>query len=142
MLVRALDVLSRKLAADSGVTSPQLACLRHIVREGTTTTTDIARSIHLSPSTVVGIIDRLEEKGLVRRERDRRDRRVVGLTPTERGKQVVAETPHPVKAMFDNQRAKDLTEEDYERIAVALEDVVRVLGGGADEGQQALDDVT
>jgi DNA-binding MarR family transcriptional regulator len=139
MLVRALDVLSRKLAADSGVTSPQLACLRHIVGEGTTTTTEIARNVHLSPSTVVGIIDRLEEKGLVERERDKHDRRVVRLTPTDAGKKLAEETPHPVEALFDNQSAKELTEEDYERIAVALEDIVRILGTDTQDGEPPVD---
>jgi DNA-binding MarR family transcriptional regulator len=140
MLVRALDVLSRKLAADSGVTSPQLACLRHIVTEGTTTTTEIARNVHLSPSTVVGIIDRLEEKGLADRERDKEDRRIVRLTPTEKGRRLVEETPHPVKAMFDTRRARDLTEEDYERIAVALEDIVHILGADINDGELPLND--
>lgn len=139
MLVRALDVLSRKLAADSGVTSPQLACLRHIVGEGTTTTTEIARNVHLSPSTVVGIIDRLEEKGLVDRERDKQDRRVVRLTPTDAGRKLAEETPHPVEALFENQSARDLTEEDYERIAVALEDIVRILGTDAEDGELPID---
>jgi DNA-binding MarR family transcriptional regulator len=133
MLARALDILSKKLAADSGVTSPQLVCLRYVVEAGPTTATDIASKVHLSASTVVGIIDRLEEKGLLSRERDTADRRVVFLTATDIGRKLIEETPHPVEAMFDGCDEGALAEDDYERIATALEDIVRVLGAGSED---------
>ena len=141
MLVRALDVLSRKLASSSGITSPQLACLRQIVRTRPAKATDVATEVHLSPSTVVGIIDRLEEKGLVTRERDTQDRRVVFLTATDLGEAVVKETPHPVRAMFNGRLENDLKEEDYERIAQALEDIVHALGASGGESEKPLDSV-
>ena len=141
MLVRALDVLSRKLATSSGVTSPQLACLRYVVSSGQATATDVARNVHLSPSTVVGIIDRLEEKGLVIRERDTGDRRIVHLTATDLGTALVQETPHPVRAMFDDRIENDLTDDDYERIAQSLEDIVHALGATESEPDKPADEL-
>jgi len=104
------------------------------VNAGTTTVTEVAAHVHLSPSTVVGIIDRLEEKGLVNRERDTTDRRVVTLTATDRGSKLIEETPHPVQALFDDRDDNTLDEDDYDRIATALEDIVSVLGADSDQG--------
>ena len=63
---------SKRLTATHNITSPQLVALMAIAQLGPSTLKSIGRAIHLSPSTVVGIVDRLEEKGLVRRERDTR----------------------------------------------------------------------
>ena len=51
----------------------------------------LARHLRLSPPTVTGIVDRLHEAGLVVRVRSATDRRVVEVTPTEKGRQLVAE---------------------------------------------------
>jgi DNA-binding MarR family transcriptional regulator len=135
-LVRALDVLSKRLASEAGVTSPQLLSLQHIARSSSSTATGVAKNIHVSPSTAVGILDRLEDKGLITRHRDRSDRRVVHVTATDVGRALAARTQHPVQTMFEDRAANDLSEGDFERIAEALEDIVRVLGAGEAEAKQ------
>ena len=50
----------------------------------------IAQHVQVSPSTVIGILDRLEAKGLIQRERDREDRRLVQVSLTEPGRGLVA----------------------------------------------------
>ncbi|GAA3508264.1 DNA-binding MarR family transcriptional regulator [Streptosporangium album] len=49
----------------------------------------IASTFNCDPSNVTGIVDRLERRGLVRREPSPTDRRVKNITPTDRGRQVV-----------------------------------------------------
>jgi DNA-binding MarR family transcriptional regulator len=44
-------------------------------------------------STITGVIDRLESAGHVRRERDQRDRRVVWVTLTDAGRELVDRLP-------------------------------------------------
>jgi DNA-binding MarR family transcriptional regulator len=140
MLVRALDVLSKRLASEIGVTSPQLACLRYIVQRGTTSLTQVASDVSLSPSTVVGIIDRLEEKQLVARERDLQDRRVVVLTATPDGEELIGNARHPVQALFEDSKSANFVDADYQRIAKALEDVVGVLAEDDTEAELPLED--
>ena len=68
-ITRSIALHSRQLSAVSHITAPQLMCLRTVIANGPLTATAISREIHVSPSTVVGILDRLEDKGLIRRER-------------------------------------------------------------------------
>ncbi len=96
-IVRALEVHSRRLIAEHRITSPQLACLLALREGGAMTVTAIARQVHLSPSTVVGILDRLEERGFVRRERDTRDRRLLNVTLTEEGRGLADSAPSPLQ---------------------------------------------
>jgi DNA-binding MarR family transcriptional regulator len=103
--------------------------------------TEIADNVDLSPSTVVGIVDRLEEKALVVRERDTKDRRVVFVKPTKAGKELVKETRHPVQALFDDRTEDRFSDADYERIATSLEDIARALGAEEQEAQKPPDAV-
>ncbi len=68
-IIRSVDIYSHKLGLSSGVTVPQLSCLLRIVEGAPLTLKDLAVAVDLSPSTLVGIVDRLEQKGLVRRAR-------------------------------------------------------------------------
>lgn len=120
---------SRELQARHKVTVPQLTCLTSVAENEPTTTTRIARDVQLSPSTVVGIVDRLENAGLVRRERDRNDRRVINITLTEGGLRLVARSPSPLQ----DELAQSLeTLPDLERatIALSLERLVKLLAAG------------
>ena len=68
-ITRSIALHSRQLSAGSNITAPQLVCLRTVIDKGPLTATAISREMHVSPSTVVGVLDRLEDKGLVMRER-------------------------------------------------------------------------
>jgi DNA-binding MarR family transcriptional regulator len=96
-IIRAVDLYNSKLRARYDLTAPQLVCLLNIVEAGSTHPAAIARSVFVSPSTTVGILDRLEARGLVVRERDRNDRRVVNVTGTTRGRKVAREAPSPLQ---------------------------------------------
>ena len=56
--------------------------------------TDIARRLARSPNSVSMIVDRMVKAGLVRRTRDRGDRRVVFVTITDKGEEAL----HPATA--------------------------------------------
>src|SRR5690606_39950740 len=106
--------------------APQLVCLRAIIERGPLTATAISREIHVSASTVVGILDRLEDKGLVRRERGREDRRIVFVTATEAGITLAKETPSPLqKKLSDALNA--LPERERAMMTVSLERIVDLM---------------
>jgi len=79
-MMRAVRVRSRRLRCETGLTVPQLLCLRALAdREHPPTLAELARDVELSPATVTGLADRLERDGLVRRERSQTDRRKIRL---------------------------------------------------------------
>ncbi len=126
-LMRALEINSRRLAAETGVTSAQLSCMKMLDLKDVDTATEVARRVHLSPSTVVGILDRLEDRNYLTRQRDGRDRRVVRVNLTDEGRTLVRNTPHPVRNLLELQR-NGLSEADATSIADSLERLVGVLG--------------
>ncbi|MCK9511934.1 MAG: MarR family transcriptional regulator [Pigmentiphaga sp.] len=122
-ITRAIALHSKQLAACNNITAPQLICLRTVIASGPMTATAISREIHVSPSTVVGILDRLEEKGLITRERGREDRRIVFVSATQEGVQLVEDAPSPLqKTLADGLNA--LPELEQATITLALERIV------------------
>ena len=117
---------SKRLAVTHNITSPQLVALLAIAELGPSTLRSIGRAIQLSPSTVVGIVDRLEEKGLVLRERDTRDRRNVFVAVTEAGQQVLANAPSALPNGFDSLLGA-LPETDRQALIVTLEQFASLL---------------
>lgn len=129
-IIRAADIDSRRLAAEHQITAPQLMSLMAVVEKEPTTAVEVAHRVHLSPSTLVGVLDRLESKGLVKRDRNRPDRREVAIVATEAGRKLVAETPFPLQ--FSLGRALTaMSGKEREQVAATIELLVRLMG--ADE---------
>lgn len=125
-IMRAVDIHSRKLSAEFLVTGPQLLCLQTLHDDGPLTTSALAKLIHLSSSTVVGILDRMEQKGWLVRERSRGDRRVVLVDLTADGEKFLAEAPGLLQDRLA-QGLQRLPEREQLEIAQALEKIVKLL---------------
>ncbi len=124
-IIRAIETHSQLLSQQHQITGPQLACLLALRGEGLTTT-KLAQTVFLSPSTVVGIVDRLAEKDLVNRQRSSRDRRLVLTSLTEAGVQLAASAPSPLQQTLAA-GLKQLPEEEQVGITLALEKVVELM---------------
>lgn len=125
-IIRGVDLYSKELTASTRITTPQLMCLLSVVQAGSMTATSISRAIHVSPSTVVGILDRLEEKGLVRRERNRDDRRVVAVTATNEGHRIAQQAPSPLQKTLAD-ALNTLPQDEQAKIAGSLERIVNLM---------------
>jgi DNA-binding MarR family transcriptional regulator len=97
---QAIDVWSRHLFQVYGLTSPQLATLREIQAGQNVTTGTLATALHLSQPTVTGILGRLEQRGLITREKSEVDRRSSRATVTEEGKNLAAAAPPLLRDRF------------------------------------------
>lgn len=125
-IIRSVELYSKKLASECKVTGPQLICLLTIREHKTITASKIAKEIHLSPSTVVGVLDRLEEKGLVERRRDKMDRRRVYISLTPEGQALAESAPSPLQDRLASAMSK-LEEQEQSTIASALERIVDLM---------------
>ncbi len=115
-IMRAVDLHSRHLAEEHGLTGPQLATLQAASRLGEASSTGaLARAVHLSGPTVTGILDRLAKRGLVERARSGNDRRSVTITITPQGEDVMAAAPSLLQDRF---RAELARVEDWEQTMI------------------------
>ncbi len=92
-----LNEKSKQVEKQTGLTSPQLWAIKLMAEHSTLRVSDLARLMYLHPATVVGILDRLESRGLARRSGCEKDRRVVWVELTASGKKLVAEAPEVVQ---------------------------------------------
>jgi DNA-binding MarR family transcriptional regulator len=82
----ALQRRSKLMRAVLGVTGPQRLVVRLVGRFPGISAGDLAAALHVHPSTLTGVLRRLEESGVIERRSDARDRRraMFGLTAAGR----------------------------------------------------------
>jgi DNA-binding MarR family transcriptional regulator len=102
-IMRAVDLHSRNLMYECGLTAPQLVALQAIGRFQPVAIGILAKSIHLSQSTLTGIVSRLENRSLVKRTRDGNDRRSVVLALTPQGSKVLETAPSLLQDRFHHE---------------------------------------
>ncbi len=124
--MRAVDLYSQELKRTHGITTPQLLCLLALRDCGAMNVREIAESVNLRSSTVVGILDRLDAKGLVDRSRGHVDRRTVQVTLTDRGNKVASRAPSLLQVSLTTGLNK-LKPQERERVAASLEAVVAMI---------------
>jgi DNA-binding MarR family transcriptional regulator len=79
---RAMRKPLEALEAAENVTLPQRAVMQAVVRDRGISLKDLSREVSLAHSTVSGIVDRLEKRGIVQRRPDPEDGRMARIYPT------------------------------------------------------------
>lgn len=125
-IIRAINQNSRKLRNNLNITMPQLICLNAINENENLTLVKLSSTINLSPSTVVGILDRLEKKLLIVRSRNIIDRRQIGITLSPAGKEIVKDTPLSLQDKF-LEKLTELKITEQETILKSLNQIVEML---------------
>ncbi len=123
---QAIDVWSRYLLQNYGLTSPQLATLREIQSGKNVSTGTLATALHLSQPTVTGILTRLEQRGLITRIRSEDDRRNVRATVTELGNELMAKAPQLLRDRFCQELVK-LSVAEQQHILETLHTVAEMM---------------
>jgi MarR family transcriptional regulator, 2-MHQ and catechol-resistance regulon repressor len=72
-----------------GLTTEQFGVLTSIKSRGPLRPTDLASILERSPNSISMLVDRMVKAGLVKRTRDRKDRRVVTVSMTSKGEKAV-----------------------------------------------------
>lgn len=128
-IIRAVDLHSRRLSLEHGLTGPQLAVLQEIARLQPVPPSVVAKSAHLGQPTVTGILKRLEARDLVRREKSEVDRRSVTFAVTEAGEEMLAASP---SLLQDDFRSALSGLEEWERLQIlaTLQRVASLMDAG------------
>jgi DNA-binding MarR family transcriptional regulator len=109
-----------------GVTGPQGVVIRNLRDNGPASSAELSRSMHVSPSNMTGLIDRLEKKNLVVRTRKEWDRRVSLIELTDAGRAIGKELPDPLEMKLES-RLADLDTDHVGRLAAAMNELLAVL---------------
>jgi DNA-binding MarR family transcriptional regulator len=133
-LIQADEVHNKSLNRRFQVSQPQLSCLLVLDEYGPMLSSALARYILVQPSTMTGIIDRLEQKGLVSRRRSDTDRRGVTIHLTDPGRALVDQAPPPLPDSIIS-GLKRLTPETTKKIVENLAILVSLLDEVPDEAE-------
>ncbi len=118
---------SKDAERKTGITGPQLWAIKTIAEAAPIMVSEIASRMHLHAATVVGILDRLEARGLARRVRSLHDRRVVRVELTARGERLAGKAPGVAQGLLVS-RLENLDTSNLRKIEAALGQLVDILG--------------
>jgi len=126
----ALLKLSREVLKEHDITGPQYGVLRILQRDGPSTMSELSAGLLVTAGNVTGLVDRLVRDGMVEREADPTDRRVVRTRLTDAGNALVeraAATHHRLLTQLlgdwsprDEKRLRDLLERFNDTVQARL----------------------
>ena len=126
-LVRGFARHEHNVLSRGDITLPQLWALEHLSRQAAGSPMNgLARVLEISRPAATGLIDRLIAQGLVRRRADARDRRIVRVTMTAKGRRMLA-------SIWEQKRRTlvdvfgQISPEDRRQYLTTLERVVMIL---------------
>jgi len=117
-LMRAAETVTSRLnrnLASADLTVSQFGVLEALYHKGPLCQRDIAKKILKSTGNITMVIDNLERRGLVRRERAAEDRRYITINLTEKGTWLIADLfPRHAASITDEMDV--LTEEEQSEL--------------------------
>lgn len=137
-ILRVTELNARTLARATGLTTPQLIVLEIVAAAGRATPKDIAAKAGVGQATATALVDKLEARGLVMRTRGERDRRLVWVSATPTGHEVLEAAPDPLQRTFAREFA-GLKDWEQAMVVAALERVGEMLNAGAIDASPLLD---
>jgi len=118
-LMQGSELYTKELNKKHQVSAAQLNCLLTLYENGPLPPSQIAKHIMVKSSTITGVVDRLEKKGLVSRIRNSPDRRVITIQLTEAGRMLTEHAPPPIQQKIVD-GLKRLPDSEMEQIVSTL----------------------
>jgi DNA-binding MarR family transcriptional regulator len=125
-IIRAVDVQSKQLVKEYGLTGPQILILKELHTEKNVTVGEIAANVDLSQPTVTNILDRLENRGFISRSRSNVDKRRVNIKIEEKGLRILDMNPSLLQEHFVR-RFKELPDWEQSAILSSLQRVAAMM---------------
>ncbi|WP_061212705.1 MarR family winged helix-turn-helix transcriptional regulator [Syntrophomonas wolfei] len=102
-----------------GVTPGQYSVLKCLWKDNGQTVKQLAEHLYLDSSTVTGILDRMEQKGMIKKKADPKDRRALQVLLTEKGQDL--EEPLTQAILNANKKAlRQMDENQFESLKELL----------------------
>jgi len=125
-ILRATESNSKALLRATGLTPSQLVLMRLLEEAGELSAGQIAHRMGITQATTTGIIHKLEQRGLILRQRGSTDRRQVWISLAPAAHDLLASTPDGVHERFE-QRFMELKDWEQASLIAALERIAEML---------------
>ena len=127
-IVRSVDIESKKIQKEYGVSIPQVLCLNflHETVNYQATQGEIKKFLNLNSSTVSGIVNRLEKKGLIARLPKSGDKRVVNIALTSAGDKLLGSIPSLLHEQL-SEKLQKLDDSEIKKVEESLKTLVQLL---------------
>ena len=127
-IVRSINIESKKIQKEYGVSIPQVLCLNYLKNSDNYQATqgELRKFLNLNSSTISGIINRLEIKGLVARLPRQGDKRIVNIALTSKGDLLLQQIPSLLQVKL-SERLDNLDNNIVIQIFESLEFLVNLL---------------
>lgn len=139
-LLRHVSVIIRKrgreILSSFGITPPQLNALLFLIAEDGITMGELCSRMYLACSTATDLIDRMERNGLIERERDQKDRRVIRLRVLEPGRAVIEEVMKARKHYLGGV-LRQVPGEEHDMLIKSLRDLYDIMRRAEVENEKA-----
>ncbi len=127
ILFRASQAHAKWVEKECGLSSAQLWMMWELFNSPGAKVSELATILSIHPSTCSNMLDKLQAKKLVRRERNNpTDQRVVELNLTEAGIKLLATAPRPAQGVLADVLLR-LPDETLSKLEAGLRDFVKTL---------------
>jgi DNA-binding MarR family transcriptional regulator len=125
-VIRATELHSKQLIKTATVTAPQLLLMQAIQRQENAIISKLAQDVSLSQATVTTILDRLEKRELIYRQRSEQDKRKVHVHLTKKGHEILRNAPTALQNQFV-QKFDALQDWEQTMILTALQRIAHMM---------------
>ncbi|HTY44823.1 MAG TPA: MarR family transcriptional regulator [Patescibacteria group bacterium] len=126
-IARAIAHHETDYLAQGKITLPQFWALDYLYGKGVSTMTELSRYLRISRAAMTGLVDRMLAQGFIVREKTPKDRRIVRIAATPKGRSIIEnirkQKHKSLERIFSQISSRDRAE--YVRI---LEQVVAIVG--------------
>lgn len=119
----------RDILSDFDITTPQFLALVVLKDRPGITMGELCERLYLACSTATDLIDRMEKNGYLERNRDPDDRRVIRLSITEKGQNIIDQVINARRRYVDS-ILKQLTQKEIDQLAQSLEKLDALMVAG------------
>lgn len=123
IVVRTIQAHSRWVEKQCGVSSVQLWAMWELFAAPGQKVSDLSRSLSIHQSTASNMLDKMEEKKLIRRDRSGPDQRVVQLFLTKKGSDLLSVAPRPAQGAVQD-ALKRMSDEELSYLKNGLDALI------------------
>ena len=137
-ILRATDIHAKQLSRETNLKTSQLLVIQTIDEVGEMTIGEIAASVNLAQASVTAIVQRLQDAGLLTRQRGDSDKRKVYVQLTPEGREVLERAPTALHDRF-SERFSELADWEQMQMVAVLERVAAMMDADRIEAAPVLD---